>query len=195
MANKNAPNGFRPAKSLVGAPWTALVREYEVEAGRNATNNSGDIYIGDIVNVTAGYAVPVTTSGDAVLGVVVAVGTKNSATALNTDNTSRYFDPDNLSKRYLAYNEAGWVGVVPVEAVLFSVQSDVALVTGEGADIAIVGTGARGNRTTGNSTQYITTALNSDVTVVEQITAPDNDPTAVNARYLVKFNLHANAIN
>ena len=66
---------------------------------------------------------------------------------------------------------------------------------GAEADIGITGTAARGNRTTGNSGQFVTTSTNGDVTVVELINSPDNDSCAVNARYLVKFNTHANAIN
>ena len=29
MANIDRPNGFKPAKSLVGSDWTTLVRPYE----------------------------------------------------------------------------------------------------------------------------------------------------------------------
>lgn len=195
MANVDRANGFRPSKSLVGAPWTALVRSYPAIAGRSATNNSGDIYIGDIVVLNAGNVEPQVTSGGAVLGVVVAVGKDNSDTALNTDNATRYYDPDNLGKRYLAHDEAGYVGVVPAEACLFEVQSGITLVQGATADIAIVTTAARGNRTTGNSIQELTTSTNGDVAVVEMVTTPDNDPSSADARYIVKFTTHANAIN
>jgi hypothetical protein len=130
-----------------------------------------------------------TTSGGTALGVVVGVGKDNSDTALNTDNTIRYYDPDNLSKRYLAHDEDGYVGVVPAEGVLFQVQSSASgLVQGAQADIAITGTAARGSRTTGNSRQEITTAVNNDVEVVELVNAPDNDPALTEADVLVKFN-------
>ena len=189
MANVDRANGFRPVKSQLGAPWTSLVRHYPATTGRNGTNNSGDIYIGDIVEISGGYAQPMTTLGGAVLGVVVAVGKDNSETALNTDNAKRYYDPDNLSKRYLAYDEAGYVGVVPAEGCLFQVQSDATgMAQGSLADLGIATTAARGNRTTGNSLQFITTAATgNDVEIVEMVDSPDNDPSEVNGKYIVKF--------
>ena len=193
MANVDRANGFRPSKSLVGAPWTSLVRSYPAAAGRTATNNSGDIYIGDVVTLTGGNAVAMDTAGSA-LGVVVAVGTKASVTALNTDNVKRYYDPDNLSKRYLAHDEDGYVGVVPAEACLFSVQTgEVDYVQGDGGGLAITTTGERGSRTTGNSKQSLTSG--ADVTIVELEDRPDNDITAVNSRCIVKFNKHVNNID
>lgn len=199
MANVDRANGFRPDKSLLGGYWHALVRKYPAVGTRSATNNSGDIYIGDVVTLTAGQAEPMTAVDGIALGVVVAVGKTSSATAQNTFNkdNANYFDADNLGKRYLAYNEAGWVGVVPVEDALFSVQSDVAdLVQGDIADLAIVSTTARGSRTTSNSLQTITTGTgNGTVMVVEHEERPDNDTTAVNARFIVKFVTHKNPIN
>jgi hypothetical protein len=197
MANVNRANGFRPDKSLFDGKWHTLVRKYEAANNRSSTNNSGDIYIGDVVSLSSGKAVPLTAVDGDALGVVVALGKAGSDTALNTENVARYYDPDNLSKRYLAYNEAGWVGVVPADGSLFSVQSAVAdLTQGSIANISITGTAAHGNRTTGNSTQTITTGTGSGTcTVVEHVESPDNDTTAVNARYIVKFNSHINAIN
>lgn len=202
MANVDRANGFRPVKSLIGAPWTSLVRTYPAVEGRSATNNSGDIYIGDIVELATGNAVPHVTVSVADtnlhLGVVVAVGTKNSDTALNTDNNHRYFDPDNLSKRYLAWDEDGYVGVVPMEACLFSVQAAasqlVGAVQGDGAQITITGTTTRGSRTTGNSIQTVSTG--AEFTIVEHDTSPNNDTADAGglARYIVKSNFHANPI-
>lgn len=197
MANVSRRQGFRPAKSLIGAPWNALVRLYPATTGRSATNNSGDIYIGDVVELSTGNAQPMTTSGGTALGVVVAVGTSASDTSLSTfdRDAEKYYDPDNLSKRYLAYDEAGYVGVVPVEAALFEVESAITLVQGATADIGITGTAAHGSRTTGNSTQFVNTATNNDVTVVEYVRTPNNDITSADAKYIVKFNKHANPID
>ena len=200
MANVDRKRGFRPAKSLIGAPWTALVRSYPAVSGRSGTNNSGDIYIGDSVELDGnGNVIPHVTAGNNVLGVVVGVGKDNSDTALNTDKAKRYYDPDNLSKRYLAHDEEGYVGVVPAEACLFIVQAGAeTLNIGDSRDIATVSTTARGSRTTGNSTQSLgTTSAAPDAKVVEMVDAPDNDPTDAGglADYIVKFVNHENAIN
>ena len=190
MANVDRANGFRPSKSLLGAPWTSLVRSYPAAATGRTQAEAGNIYIGSVVKLDAnGDIVPAVTTG-AVLGVVVACGTKNSDTALNTDNNHRYFDPDNLSKRYIKYDEDGYVGVVPAEGCLFSVQSsETGKVQGS--------TGAfganTGSTTTGNSAVVI--GAGADVTVVEFDTSPANDMASANARYIVKFNIHANAID
>jgi hypothetical protein len=184
MANVDRPNGFRPSKTLIGAPWTALVREYTAaDRSSDTTNNHGDIYIGDPVALSSGLVVPAN-SGAAVVGVVVAIG----PTSANFGETG-YYDANNLGKRYLAYNEAGKVGVVPAEGVLFEVQSasDLDLVVGAEADFTLVAGAAHGSRTTGNSNVELTTDSDSDVRVVEVVRTPDNDLTLANARYLVKF--------
>lgn len=192
MANVDRSYGFRPAKSLTGAPWVGLVRQYPADAARSATNNAGDIYIGDVVKIVSGVVLPAVT-GDTVLGVVVAVGTTNT-----TFGPNGYFDPNNLGKRYLAYNETGIVGVVPAELALFDCveASDLDKLQGGLADINMAAaTTAHGSRTTGNSSTKLTTASNNDVQVVEQVTSPDNDPTLTAARYLVKFQKTQNALN
>ena len=183
MANVDRANGFRPVKSLIGAPWTSLVRAYPVSDTGRAAGDAGTIYIGSVVNLDSNGDIKPAATTEAVLGVVVAVGSDSSETALNTDNTMRYFNPDNLSKRHLLPTEGGYAGVVPADDCLFSVQSSD---TGK----AIGSTGAfgtnSGNTTSGNSTVVI--GAGADVTVVEQDARPDNDTTAANARYIVKFN-------
>lgn len=181
MANVDRANGFRPTKSLLGAPWTSLVRNYPAIAGRTASS-AGDIYIGTPLTLTAAGNVQPAASKDAIIGVAAAVGTDVG-----------YYDPDNLTKRYLAYDEAGVVGVVPAEGVLFSVQHDVAAqVLGATANIV---TNA-GDRGTGNATTALVAGtVDGDVVIVEHDTRPDNDQTAVNARYIVKFVKHKNSID
>lgn len=184
MANVDRPNGFRPSKTLIGAPWTGLVRQYEA-ADRSAdlTNNHGDIYIGDPVKLVSGKVLPAN-SGDAVVGVVVAVG--KTAT---TFGETGYFDPNDLGKRYLAATEAGFVGVVPAEGVIFEVQSasDLDLVLGSAADHTLAAATAHGSRVTGNSSVELAAAANNDVRVVEVVRTPNNDLTLANARYMVMF--------
>ena len=194
MANVDRANGFRPVKSLLGAPWTSLVRTYPASDTGRPAGDAGTLYIGSVVKLDAGGNVIPADTTDAVLGVVVATGTNNSVTALNTDNNHRYFNPDNLSKRCLEPTEAGYVGVVPAEGCLFSVQSSGTDHV-QGSDCAFgVNTG---NVTTGNSAVVVSTAgtpAAADVVVVEHDTRPDNDASEANARYIVKFVRHVNSI-
>lgn len=184
MANVDRPNGLRPAKSLVGTPWTALVREYNADASRSTTNGFGNIYIGDPVTLEADGNVTVAASGDEVLGVAVAVG-KDSTTF----GATGYYNADDLGQRYLAADTAGVVGVVPAELCLFEIQSasDLDLSIGALADVTTTAGTAHGSATTGFSSCELTTASNNDVKVVEFVKSPDNDTTLANARYLVKF--------
>lgn len=197
MANVNRQYGFKPAKALTGQPWQALVRQYPATTTRNATGTTagyaGDINIGDAVKLVSGFVLPAVT-GDTILGVVVAVG-PNSGTTFGANG---YFDPNNLGKRYLGYNEAGVVGVVPAELALFDCveATDLDLVQGGLADINMAAvTTVHGARLTGNSSTQLVVASNNDVQVVEQVTSPDNDNTLINARYLVKFQRTTNASN
>lgn len=191
MANVDRPNGFRPAKSLLGAPMTGLIRIYEAaDRSADTTQNHGDIYIGDPVKLVSGKVLPAN-SGDTVIGVAVAVGVDASIFG-----EGGYFDPNNLGKRYLAYNEAGFVGVMPAEGVLYEVQSasDLDLVVGSEADTTVTASTTHGSRTTGVSSAELTTDSNSDVRVVEVVTTPDNDLASANARYLVKFQITTNTL-
>ena len=184
MANVDRPNGFRPAKSLIGAPWNSLVRRYEAaDRSSDTTNNHGDIYVGDPVALSSGKVVPAN-SGGTIIGVAIAVGVAGSE-----HGEVGAFDPDNLGKRYLSHAESGYVWVVPKEYVLFEVQTaaDLDLVAGSAADISTDANEAHGSRTTGLSSCELVTSVNADVTVVEDVTTPDNDVTLVNARHLVKF--------
>jgi hypothetical protein len=198
MANISRAWGFRPAKTLMGTSWTALVRGYTA-ADRTAstTNNYGDLYIGDAVKLVSGKVV-VANSGDTILGVVVALGTNTT-----TFGQAGYYNPNNLGQSYLSLTDSGIVGVCPAENVLFEVQeaSDLDLVPGSQADICnsagttMAANVAHGSRTTGQSSEMVTTASNNDVMVVEQQTAPDNDITITAAKYLVRFVKTTNALN
>lgn len=190
MANVNRPDGFRPVKTLNGTPWTAMMRMYNADAARSATNGFGSIFIGDVVTLEADGNVAPAASNGTVLGVVVGVGSDAS-----TFGDAGYFNPDNLTKRYLAYNEAGVVAVIPANGVLFEAQTTAALTlaTGAAADFTATAGVAHGSTTTGNSSTELKTSVNGDVTVVEQVTRPDNDKTLANGRYIVQFTKVANA--
>lgn len=192
MANVDRPNGFRPVKSLLGTPWTALVREYTAaDRSADTTGNHGDIYIGDAVALSSGEVIVGNTNAS-FLGVVVGIGT----TGGTTFGPNGYFDPSNLTKRYLAYDEDGIVAVVPAEGVLFEIQSasDLDLVVGGVADVTTAAATAHGSRTTGMSTTELTTSTNADVKVVEIPDFPGHDTASANARYWVKFQDTVNAL-
>lgn len=183
MANVDRPNGFRPAKTLLGADWNALVRKYEAaDRSADTTNDHGDIGVGDPVKFSSGKIVPAN-SGDVIVGVVVGTG------AAPMFGDAGMFDPTNLMKQHLTHAEDGWVWICPSEGVLFEVQSasDLDYFPGSTADITTDANEAHVDRTTSMSTCEITTSSNNDVMVVEVLSTPDNDSTLANARYLVKF--------
>jgi len=187
MANVDRPNGFKPAKSLIGAPWNALVRRYTAgDRSADTTNNHGDIYLGDPVTLSGGLVLPAN-SGNTILGVVVGIGTDSQ-----DHGEAGAFDADNLEKRYLAYNESGYIFVAPAESVLFEAQTATGVtaanfVVGYQCDFSTDATEAHGSRTTSQSTAEIVAPVNNDVEIVEVVTTPDNDTTLENARFLVQF--------
>ena len=177
MANTSRIRGFVPAKSLIGAPWQSLVRQYNADAGRAQA-----IFVGDAVTLDADGNISQAATGDTILGVAIATGLETTT----FDTASGYFNPDNLGKRHLAATEVGIVGVVPAEGVLFNVYDNgtaLSLEVGETADL-IPGTG---DVVTGNSAMALVTNSNADVKVVEHNTQPNNDRTALSAQYMVKF--------
>ena len=62
MANVDSPDGFRPVKSLSGAPLSGMVRA--------VTAGADDLFIGDAIAITAGVAVQAAVEG-IVAGVIV----------------------------------------------------------------------------------------------------------------------------
>lgn len=187
MANTDRPNGFIPVKSQLGAPWSALIRRYEAaDRSSDTTNNHGDIYIGDPVKFSSGKLAPAN-SGDTVAGVVV--GIENTSSASKPHFGMVMADPGNLGRQYLPLADSGYVYIVPAAGVLFEVQSasDLDLVVGDTADTTLVADTAHGSQTTGRSSVELTTSSDADVEVVQLQTAPDNDTTLANARYIVKF--------
>lgn len=197
MANPNRPRGFRPVKTKSGGPWTGSVRAVysaATERSSDTTNNHGDIYIGDPINITSASGVIPANSNVAVSGIAVGFGhasTVHMGAVGTTYVPAPPFDPSNLTKRYLAYDESGWIYYVEPHDVLFEIQSnsDLDLKVGSLADTTIVAATAHGSRTTGYSSVELTTASDNDVQVVEIVLSPDNDPTLTNTRYLVELKI------
>jgi len=184
MANLNKPFGFKPVKSLYG-DFKGLIRKAPAGTrSSDTTNNHGDLYIGDPVKWSSGTLLPAN-SGDTVAGVVVGVGTLPTGSMGETGP----FNPAKLEQTYLAYGDTGDVWYVPTDGVLFEIQSasDLDLALGAVADMSVDSGEAHGSRTTGLSSTQLVADANHDVTVVEHVTAEDNDKTLAYARYLVLF--------
>lgn len=185
MANTDRANGFKASKTLNGSPVSGMLRKFTVAARADATGNHGDIYIGDPIKVSSAGVVTVADSGDIIYGVVAGVGIDN----IEHGDTGMFY-ADNLETRYLPDTTAGTVWVYPKENTLFEIQSasDLDLTVNSTADITNTAATAHGSQTTSQSSCELTTNANADVTVVELQTAPDNDTTLANARYLVQIN-------
>jgi hypothetical protein len=197
MANADRPRGFKFHKAQIG-PSFATLRRYQASTATTRTSDStanhGDLYIGDPVKLTAGMAL-VADSADTVVGVVAAVG----KTPSNTFGETQGFNPDDLGMRYLPYDAAGYVWIVPAEGNLFTCQTaaDADLVPGSAlVDFNIVATGSHGSRTTGFSSAELAVATGgtADCLVVENNLAIDNDETLTNSETVVMFNTTSFAI-
>ena len=176
MANKDAPRGFTPVKTLSGAPIASTLIAIGVADGE-------DIFIGDMVNLESGLADPMATNDAAVLGAVVAVGKYDAATG----SVGGAFDPTNLNARF--YDDSAsthtdyFVLVAPAHDCVYEVQTATALTLAVGATCDL--SDAAGDSATGRSAQEITTSSNADFTVVGIPDYVDNDNTLVNGKYHV----------
>lgn len=175
MANTDAPNGFRPVKTLSGRPVNGTIRTFGVADGE-------DIFIGDMVNLESGLADPMATNDTAVLGCVVGVG-KVDADGIPLGP----FNPDDLGKKFYddsASTHTEWVVyVAPCDDCVYEVQTnaDLDLVVGDVVDLV----DGVGSSTTGNSIQEVGTSTNADFTVYEIPHYPDNDNALANAKVWV----------
>ena len=178
MANVDRPNGFRPVKTMSGAPLTSMIRTCGVADG-------ADIFVGDAINIETGLAAVGATGDEDFAGVAVGFGkfTADGLTPLGP------YNPDSLTTRYYddtASTHTEWVCYyVPCNDVIFEAQTaaDLDLKVGDACDYA-AGTG---NTTTGISGAEIATSSNNDLIVVELPTIVGNDPATIWARVYVKF--------
>jgi len=180
VANVDRPNGFHFVKTISGAPVAGMIRSLGVTDG-------ADLFIGDAVSITSGLVARAAVE-DAIAGVIVGFGKKNSMTGSNPQS----FNPDALITRWYddsANTHTDWVAFyIPAEDAIFEAQTDgtTELVVGEAQDITVTA----GSATTGLSGMEINDdALTNDgdVVVVEKPVKPDNDFSEANARYWVKF--------
>jgi len=192
MANPDRPQGFKPSKTLSGAPVTGLIRKIAV-AARTEGDTHGDIYIGQPISVSnTGVVTGALSAGLDAIGVVVGVGVDN----IEHGETGMW-KADDLEARYLPDATAGYVWYVPINDVLFEIQTgaDLDLSPGMGCDYGLTTTDFvatnenHGNTTTGHSIMEISSAnaTGGSLRVVEDVTSPDNDTSLTNARHLVAF--------
>lgn len=175
MANTDAAFGFRPVNRS-GSPYNGATLR-----GVFAAGDATATFIGDAVKL-AGTSIDGSptlaqcAAGDPVFGVVTAFEA----------------NPDDLSAQYRKASTQRFCQVVPVDDIYFEVQDDGTIdITSAGlnADF-IVGTG---DTTYGVSAMEIdsTTELSTatlDLQLIAPINRTDNDGTAANSTWLVKFN-------
>lgn len=176
MANVDRPNGFRPVKTLSGAPVTSLIRSIGVTDG-------ADMFVGDLLNLASGLAAVAASNDAAILGVAVGFGKKDSMSR----QVGGMGNPADLMTTYYddsASTHTDWVVYyVPADDVVFEAQTATALTKLVGETVDLLATA--GDTVTGQSRQEITTSSNADFTVIEIPNYPDNDSTAVWGRYWV----------
>jgi hypothetical protein len=178
MANADRLTGFRAVKSLNGAPVTQLIRQVGVRDGT-------DCFVGDAINLATGLAEPADTN-EAIHGVAVAFGKVNSMTGkynaydpTSLDVPNYYDDSANTHTDWVCY-------YIPAEQAIFACQTDAANTFTVGVTCDILATA--GSTTTGMSAHELTTTTsNGDCWVVEIPDIIDNDVTAANAEYWVRF--------
>lgn len=186
MANVDAAFGLRPKRYLSGAPYNGATNRYYIPA----TDTNAAVYVGGLVKLTGGAdsnGIPVVTgnvsTGDAVVGVVVAVEPS-----------------DDYSTLYRANSTARYVHVADDPNLLYEVQED-----STGAAMAATATGGTaqltgftsGSTVTGRSSIEIdssnlseTADVDDDVLIVRAVQAPDN-AIGDYCRWEVRLNNHA----
>lgn len=182
MANVDRPNGFKPVKTLSGAPVSGLIRTVGCA--------NSDIYVGDAIMLSSGLAAASTAHADEIIGVAVGFAKKGSfqksvGAGGNYDNMnieSSWFDASDVT-----YTD--WVCMyVPAEDVVFEAQFDgtpTSTLVGQGYGLIYT----TGSATTGRSAQEIDgdDQTDMDVKIVEIPDIPGNDPTAAYGRVWVMF--------
>ena len=174
MADTDAPFGFR-AVGNDGGVFNGQTQRCVFNTAATKDTFIGDPVKMDATDSIAGYAaVQIATAGDLVYGVV----------------TSIEANPDNLSLQYRVSATERFCQVARADNTLFEVQAaGNPGLAGPNSNIAMLVTA--GSAYSGNSKTEITTvSVNStqDCQLVYGVDAPDNDLTASNARWVIKFN-------
>jgi len=176
MANVDAAFGFKPIKSD-GAPYSG-----QTERVVFTTSATTAAFVGDAVSMaidsadtTGTPSVELATAGGDVFGVVTSL-------EANPDNLSQISRPT-LTKRFAQ--------VVRVDNAEFEVQAStnpgLALV---GSNIAyLYGVGSTVTGQSGSQIANPSSVTGEDIQIIRGVNRPDNDLTASNSVWVVKFNL------
>ncbi len=176
MANPDAAFGFRPVAND-GGVFNGQTRRCVVTAAESATA----VFVGDMMKMdavdaeTGGYqAITIATAANAVYGVI----------------TSFEADPDDLSKQYRVASTKRFCQVALADNQLFVCQmTGNPGLAGIGLNAAFQqGAGSTVTGYSGAEATTVTTATSADLQVVGGYDAPDNDNTASNAIFTIKFN-------
>lgn len=176
MANTDAPMGFRPI-NRDGSPYNGATVRCVFAAG-----DSTATFIGDAVKL-AGTAIgnaptiAQAAAGDDVFGVVTAFEA----------------NPDGLGDQYRKASSQRYCQVATADGTYFEVQDDGTIgitSTGLNADF-IVGSGDTAYGISAMEIDSTTEATTNtlDLQLVSPVSREDNDATAANANWIVKFNV------
>lgn len=160
MANADVPRGFRPVRTLSGAPVSGKMEVFPV-----GSDNAERMAVGDAVNLESDGELALAATNDAVLGVIMGFGDASNVEFGAADG----FDPENLdSPSVRAASTAKNVLVCLADDVVFSCQTDDGSITDPVRGVAydLVATAS----TTQNISQMeidTQTTTNGDFMVVE----------------------------
>lgn len=182
MSNVDRPNGLRVHGTIDGSPLNANLRTRPVDS-----SNATAIFQGDaIILEDDGNVAPYTgTGGGNLLG--VCMGAVWDRTVAQTEHPG-----------YLPATTAGNILVAEGPDILFQIQDDggatpTTAIIGSNADIAATA----GSTSTGQSAHELkmTTLTDSgagtaQLRIIDYVHDTSNDPTAVNAKWIVRINEH-----
>jgi hypothetical protein len=162
MATALAPFGFRPVRTLSGAPWSGAVRHVLMSGAANC-------FVGDAVMlVTDGAAAGTKVAGQDVTGMMLGTTTTATTTGATTIGVIVGFlpDPSDLSKNYRVASTNRIALVSVGRDTVYEIQEDAVganLAAGDiGLCTAIVVTA--GSTTTGRSKHTIDSSATAAVT-------------------------------
>lgn len=171
MANKDAPRGFHPVKTISGRPLNDNLRYIGITDG-------ADMFIGDMLTLTSNLAAVSATNDTAFLGIAMGFG-KVDGDGIPLGP----FNPDALGTMYYddsASTNTEWVVYyAPIDDLVFEGQTDADLDLSVGDTADLLATA--GDTTTGRSKHEVDASTNADFTVFEIPKYPDNDNSLANA--------------
>lgn len=195
MANLNAPKGFVPSRYMDGSAWNGATNVYFIPQADGNQFNPGDAVKSAAVT-DANYIPGVTkiTNGtDTIRGILVGVlsagpGAQPSLVGTNLDLT--------IQNIPASKNQDYYVLVVDDPAVVYEIQDDgtAALTTAQmskNASFTVANpTSPQQNSATVLNVSSIATTQGLNLRLLGAVQRADNDPTLVNAKWLVKINQH-----